>query len=77
MWFERTCVFSGILFTRHFIELICLETNQLFGSHSNVILTRQTCDQRSSMAAGSKRGALALYIPVRICYIFLIWGGYD
>jgi hypothetical protein len=33
---------------------------QMVSSHSNVILTRQTCGQRSGMAAGSKRRALAL-----------------
>ena len=26
-------------FTKHFIEFVCVETNQLFGSNSNVILT--------------------------------------
>ena len=39
---------------------------------SNMILSRQTYGQRSGMAAESKRRALALYFPVRICYMFLI-----
>ena len=30
---ERTCVFSGILFTKHLIEIIFVETNQLLGSN--------------------------------------------
>ena len=38
----------------------------------NVILTRQTCGQCSSMSAGNKRRALASYICVRICHVFLI-----
>jgi len=43
-----------------------------FRSDSNVIQTRQTCGQRSSMAAGSKRQALAFYVCVRICFISLM-----
>ena len=38
----------------------------------SMILKRQTCGQRSDMAAGSKRWALAFYFFVRICYIFLM-----
>jgi len=34
-----------------FIEFIVLETKQFVGSNVNVILTRQTCSQRSSTAA--------------------------
>jgi len=37
-----------------------------------VILTRQTCGQRSSGAAESKRRALGNYFSERICYMFLI-----
>ena len=37
-----------------------------------MILTRQTCGQRSSMAAGSNHQALAIYFSVGICYMFLI-----
>jgi len=33
-------------------------------------LTRQTCSQRSGMAAESKRRALAFYFSVLICYMF-------
>ena len=67
---KRTCTFSGIQFTRHFIEFVVLETNQMVGSNSNVILTRHTCGQRSGMNAGGKRRALAFYFSVRICYMF-------
>jgi len=35
-----------------------------------VILTWQTCGQRSSMSAGSKRRALAFYFCAQICYMF-------
>jgi len=60
---KGTCVFSRIQFTKYFIEFIFVETNQLFGSNSNVILTRQTCGQRSGMAAGSKRQAFSFNFP--------------
>jgi len=58
---KRTCVFSGIQFTTHFIEFVVVETKQIVRSNSNVILTRQTCGQHSGMAAGGKRRALAFY----------------
>jgi len=70
--FVRTCVFAGIQFTKHFIEFLLVEMNQLFGSDSNVILTRQTCGHLTSRVAGVKRQALALYSPVRLWYVFLI-----
>jgi len=63
------CVFSGIQFTRHFIEFVFVEMNQLFGSNLNVILSRQTCGQRSGMAAGSKWQASAFYFSVLIFYM--------
>jgi len=69
---KRTCVFSGIQSKKHFIEFVFVEPNQLFGSNVNMILTRQTCGQSSSMSAGSKRRALVFYFSVRICYMFLI-----
>ena len=69
---KRTCVFSGIQFTRQFIEFVVVETKQIVSSDLNVILTRQTCGQRSGMAAASKRRALAFCFPVRICYMFLM-----
>jgi len=37
-----------------------------------VILTRQTCGQRSSRAAESKRRALGNYFSEQICYMFFI-----
>jgi len=69
---KRTCVFSGIQSKKHFIEFVFVEPNQLFGSNVNMILTRQTCGQSSSMSAGSKRRALVFYFSVRICYMFII-----
>jgi len=65
-------VFSGIQFTRHFIEIVVVETKQIVSSNSNVQLTRQTCGQRSGMAAASKRWVLAFCFSVKICYTFLI-----
>jgi len=56
-------VISGIQFTKHFIEFVVGETNQLFGGNSNVNLTRQICGQRSGMAAGTPRpsGSILLF----------------
>jgi len=59
--FKRMCVFSGVQFTRHFIEFILVETKQNVSINSNVILTRQTYGERSGMAAASKRRALTFY----------------
>jgi len=47
------CVFSGIKFTRHFIEFVVVETKKNVSSNSNVILMRQTRSLRSGMAAGA------------------------
>jgi len=49
------CVCKGILCKKHFIEFVLVETNQLFSGHSNVILTRQTCDQCGSGMATAER----------------------
>ena len=49
-----------------------VETKRFVSSNLNVILTRQTCGQRSSMSAGSKRRALQNHFPERICYMFLM-----
>ena len=70
--FERTCEFSGIQFTKHFIELVFAEANAVVRSNSNMILTRQTCGHRSSRVAGSKRRALAFSVSIQIWYVFLL-----
>jgi len=44
----------------HFIEFVLVETKHFVGSNVNVTLTRQTCSQRSSWAAGSERRAIEL-----------------
>ena len=49
---------SGVQFTTYFIESFVVETKQFVGSFVNVILTRQTCGQRSSRAVESKRQAI-------------------
>jgi len=69
---ERTRILSGIQFTTNFIEIFVVETKQFVGSTVHVILTRQTCGQRSSRAAESKRRALRNYFSKRICYMFQI-----
>jgi len=68
----RTCVFSGIQFKSISSNSSVYKTNEVVHSNSVVILTRQTCSQRSSRVAGSKRRALALYSSIRIGYVFLV-----
>jgi len=46
------CIFNGIQFTRHFIEFVVAEMKQIFRCNSNVILSRQTCGQRSGIGCG-------------------------
>jgi len=72
VFLERTRILSGIQFTTHFIDVFVVETNRFVGSFVHVILTRQTCGQRSSRVAESKRRALGNYFSERICYVFLI-----
>jgi len=72
VFLERTRILSGIQFTTHFIESFVVETKRFVGSTVNVILTRQTCGQRSSRDAESKRRALGNYFSERICYMFPI-----
>ena len=72
VFLERTRILSGIQFTTHLIEFFVVETKRFVGSTVNVILTRQTCGQRSSRAAESKRRALGNYFPERMCYMFLV-----
>ena len=65
MWFR-------LQFITHFIEFVLVETNELVGSNPNVIYMRETFGQRSGMAVGRKRRALAFYFFVQICHNFLI-----
>jgi len=46
-----------------------VETKRFFGSFVHVILTRQTCGQRSSRAVESKPRALGNCFSERICYM--------
>jgi len=64
--YQRNPVYNA--FHRFFF----VETKQFVGSFVNLILTRQTCGQRSSRAAENKRQALGNYFSERICYMFLI-----
>jgi len=68
VFLERTQILIGIQCTKYFIEFFVVETKRFVGSTVNMILTRQTCGQRSSRAAESKRRAL--YISEQICYMF-------
>jgi len=73
VFIERTQILSAIQFTtRHFIKFVVMETKRFVGSSIYVLLTRQTCGQRSSRAAESKRWALENYFSEQICYMFLI-----
>jgi len=72
VFLERTRILSGIQFTTHFIEFLIVETKRFVGSFVHVILTRQTCGQRSSKAAESKRRALGNYFSERIYFMILI-----
>jgi len=72
VFLERTRILSGIQFTTHFIEIFVVETKRFVGSFVHVILTRQTCGQRSSKAAESKRQALGNYFSKRICNMFRV-----
>jgi len=72
VFLERTWILSGIQFTTHFVEIFVVETKRFVGSTVNVILTRQTCGQRSSRDAESKRRALGNCFYDWICYMFLI-----
>jgi len=69
---QRPRTRSGIQFTMHFIEFIVVETKKFVGGNINVILTWQTCSQRSSRAAESKRQALHNYFYERIWTMFLM-----
>jgi len=72
VFLKRTRTLNGIQFTTHFIKKIDAKTKRFVGSFVNVILTRQTCGQRSSRAAESKRRALWNNFSERICYMFPI-----
>jgi len=63
---------GGIQFTTHFIDFFVVETKRFVCSFVNVILTRQTCGQRSSRGAESKRQALKNDFSEQICYMFLM-----
>ena len=72
VFLERTRILSGIQFTTYFIEILVVETKQFVSSFVHVILTRQTCGQRSSRAAESKGRVIRNYFSERICYVFRI-----
>jgi len=61
VFLERTRILSGIQFTTYFIDFFVVETKRFVSSFVNVILTRQTCGQRSSRAVESKRRGIGNY----------------
>ena len=77
VFLEQTRILIGIQFTRPFVDSVFVETKRFVGSNVNVILTLQTCGQRSCMSAGSKRRALEHYFYERICHMFRVskWNG--
>ena len=76
VFFERKQILCGMQSTTHFIvhDFFVVETKRFVSSSVNMILTRQTCDQRSSSlrAAESKGWAPENYFSEQICYMFLI-----
>jgi len=52
--FETNVRIHGEQYTKYFIKFIFVETNQLFSSNLNVILTRQTCGQRLGIGCGKQ-----------------------
>ena len=59
---KRTCVFSGIQFTRQFIEFVVVETKKNVSSGSNVILLRQTYGQHSGISCMRKTSSASISI---------------
>jgi len=72
VFLERTRILSETQFTTQFIDCLVVETKRFVGSFVHVILTRQTCGQRSSKAAECKHRALGNYFSEWICYMFLL-----
>jgi len=69
VFLERTWILSGIQFTRHFIEFVLVETKRFVSSIVYVILTRQTCGQRSSMSEEANAERKTTIFPSE----FAIW----
>ena len=72
VFLEWTRILSGTYCTTQFIEIFVVQTKRFVSRFVNVILTRQTCGQRSSRTAESKRQALGNYFSEWICDMFLI-----
>ena len=57
-------------------KFLVVETKRFVGSFLNVILTRQSCGQRSSRSAESKRRSIGKYFCKRVCYMFYTYTRY-
>jgi len=58
VFLEPMRILRGIHFEAHFIDFLVVQTKQFGGGSLNVMLSRQSWCQRSSLAAESKRRAL-------------------
>jgi len=71
VFLERKRILSGIQFTAHFINFFVVETKQVVSSFVNMILTRQTCGQRSNRAQCGKQtpSARNLFFRANLLYV--------
>ena len=71
-WFEPTCIFSGIHFTKHFTEFVlmkqtyCLVVIQTWSWHGKPL------QSALEHGCGKQTPSASILFSVRICYIFLI-----
>jgi len=65
---------TGIYFTKQIFIFVFVENvmNKLVGSNPTVMYLRETCGQRSSIAAGSKLRVLAFYFLMQFCCMLSI-----
>jgi len=73
VFLEQMRILNGIKFTTHFKDFLVVETKRFVNSTISVILTCQTCGQRSSRAAQSKHRALGSYFSDEFAIRFYIF----
>jgi len=70
VFLERTRILNGIQFTTHFIEFFVVEMKRFVRSFVNVVLTRQTCGQRSRQGCGKQTpSARKLFYRANLLYV--------